>query len=612
MRTRDLIILFVCIVLAAGLLIAAGLQLDPINKQRQEMKLVMDKPENIPPSLIFTAAATGAFKGLLVDFLWIRADRLKEEGQFFDARQLAELITILQPRFASVWEFQAWNMAYNISVAIPNTQPEQRWRWIKNGYELLRDQAIDRYKLKDVALYHELAWIFQHKIGGISDDDHKYYKLQLALQMDPLLSTVDYLPSEDEDESAGELTDRDNKYFDLLAKAPDKWEDLIKDANVAEFVNALKSADEKFSDESNFVNNYLSLRQNASRYNVGAGQVIDNYRGTRILEKFDIFAKAYKLRKVWKLNPEMMRKVNQLYGPIEWDDPNTHLPMDWRLADAHAIYWAETGLEIAAQDTRRDLTTDETNTDRIVFHSLQNLFGTGKLLIFKSDAPLVNHDPSDTTNQSQAANAGLTVFLRPDLRYFNPYNDYMLKMLKKYDKDDERGAYESMQDGHRNMLKDAVFLFYQSGHRQQAQEIYDYMRKLYPLPGFNISLQQYATNRLFEKLETLGITDATKQITAILKEAWYYYAIQDDDAVAGREKEARDIYDYYQSQHEEVRVALPDFDKLKFTSMQDFRTDTQFPEYIRINMFLGRLYQNDRKIFDLLMAKAQEKAQKTE
>ncbi|MEJ2650110.1 MAG: hypothetical protein P8016_17075, partial [Sedimentisphaerales bacterium] len=498
-----------------GLLVAAGLQLDPINKQRQEMKLVMDKPENIPPSLIFTAAATGAFKGLLVDFLWIRADRLKEAGQFFDARQLAELITILQPRFASVWEFQAWNMAYNISVAIPNTQPEQRWRWVKNGYELLRDQAIDKYKLKDIALYHELARIFQHKIGGVSDDDHKYYKLQLALQMAPLLSTVDYVPSEDEGGAAGTLTGQDNKYFELLVRAPKSWQDILEDPNIVQFVNALKAADEKFSDENNFVDNYLSLRQNASRYNVDAAQVIDDYRGTRVLEKFDIFSKAYKLRKVWKLEPEMMRKVNQLYGPVEWDDPNTHLPMDWRLADTHAIYWAEKGLEIAAQDTSRDLTASETNTDRIVFHSLQNLFRTGKLLVFKSEAPLVNRDPSDTTNQSQSSNAGLMVFLRPDLRYYNPYNDYMLKMLKKYDKDTERGAYDSMEDGHRNMLKNAVFLFYQSGHRQQAQEIYDYMRKLYPLPEFDVSLQQYATNRLFEELQSLGKTDAVEQITAI-------------------------------------------------------------------------------------------------
>src|SRR4030042_4765042 len=173
MRLRDATVIFICIFLAAVLFTIAGSRLDYINSQRAVMKLVINEPlENAPPSLAFATVAMGAFRGLVVDALWMRADNLKEQGQFFDARQLAEWITILQPRFAAVWEFQAWNMAYNISVAIPATQPDQRWRWVKNGYELLRDEAIDKYKLNNIELYRELARIFQHKIGGISDDVH--------------------------------------------------------------------------------------------------------------------------------------------------------------------------------------------------------------------------------------------------------------------------------------------------------------------------------------------------------------------------------------------------------------------------------------------------------
>jgi hypothetical protein len=143
MRLRDTIIWLVCSILAVSLLIIAGTQLDFINSQRQKMKLIINEPlENAPPSLAFATVAMGAFRGLVVDILWMRADKLKEQGQFFDAKQLAEWITTLQPRFATVWEFQAWNMAYNISVAIPDTQPQERWRWVKNGYELLRDPGI--------------------------------------------------------------------------------------------------------------------------------------------------------------------------------------------------------------------------------------------------------------------------------------------------------------------------------------------------------------------------------------------------------------------------------------------------------------------------------------
>ncbi|MHC4584731.1 MAG: hypothetical protein ACYS3N_09385 [Planctomycetota bacterium] len=78
---RDKIICFVCIVLAIGLFIGAGIQLDSINRQRQDMNLIIDTPESFPPSLAFATVATGAFRGLVVDILWMRADK----GYLMDA-----------------------------------------------------------------------------------------------------------------------------------------------------------------------------------------------------------------------------------------------------------------------------------------------------------------------------------------------------------------------------------------------------------------------------------------------------------------------------------------------------------------------------------------------
>ncbi|NLH16476.1 MAG: hypothetical protein GX455_07855, partial [Phycisphaerae bacterium] len=143
MKWRDRLIVLASAILGCGLLGLAGTRLAPLTQSRQEMGLVATTPlENAPPSLAFATVAMGAFRGLVVDVLWMRADHLKEKGLFFDAKQLAEWITTLQPRFAAVWDFHAWNMAYNISVAVPNTQWEERWRWVRNGYELLRDKAI--------------------------------------------------------------------------------------------------------------------------------------------------------------------------------------------------------------------------------------------------------------------------------------------------------------------------------------------------------------------------------------------------------------------------------------------------------------------------------------
>jgi len=559
MRGRSVIVLFLSPVLAVALLIIAGSQLDYINSQRQQMHLISNKPlENAPPALAFATVAMGAFRGLVVDILWMRADRLKEQGQFFDAKQLADWITTLQPRFASVWEFQAWNMAYNISVAIPASQPAERWRWVKNGYELLRDKGIP-LNPKTIKLYRELAWIFQHKIGAVSDDAHKYYKLQLALAMQPLLG-----PADDE-------------YFKALAQAPTTWQQIATDANVAPLINALKSSDQAFANDKSFVSNYLSLRQNPGKFAPAAFKVIDRFRGTKALEKFDIFAKAYHLRNTWKLDPVLMQKLNKTLGPVDWKHPDKHLPLDWRHPDTHAIYWAAKGFQVAG---RGSLSVGEINSDRIINHSLQNLFRNGKMFIYKAPQKTSSNFSSQAEQSPQ-----MEVFLRPDLRMFESCNKSDLARMEKYKNLKNHGTYESMQIGHRNMLKNAVLLFYQAGHKNRAQEIYDELRKLYPSDEFKVPLVAYVRKRLVDELHAIGIFDAKEMAIALLRDSYFRYALHDDDEAAARESLAKEVYDFYQSSYsDEHRINLPEFKMLRYFGLVDFLNDAQFPIDLRLSL----------------------------
>lgn len=582
MRLRDIIICSTCILLAASLLIVAGLQLDFINSQRYQMKLISNEPlENAPPSLAFATVAMGAFRGLVVDVLWMRADRLKEQGQFFDAKQLAEWITKLQPRFPSVWEFHAWNMAYNISVAIPSTQPDERWRWIKNGYELLRDQGIP-LNPKSIGLYQELARIFQHKIGSVSDDVHKYYKLQLAMAIEPLLGPAD------------------DQYFKALAEAPTEWNQIIKDANIASLVSALKSADKIFENEDRFAANYLSLRQNPGRFAPEAFRVIDDFRGTRALQKFDIFAKAHQLRSEWKLDPVLMQELNKTYGPIDFKDPNIHLPLDWRHSDTHSIYWSIKGLQVAG---KKDMQTQnemeypvaEINTDRMVYHSLQNLFRNGKIFIYETSL----QQPADNSSQ-QPPQTAKEVFLRPDLRMFEPYNKAALMILEKYIATEEYGL-NSHQTGHRNMLKNAAFSFYQAGHVKQAQRIYNQLKKLYPSDDFKGPLVTFIQKRLREELTNIGLTNAREIVQLMLRESYFFYAMRDDDEAFAREKMAKETHDHYQSAYlDENRIDLPDFKLVRYFALLDFLQDQQFSPTLRKGL-LARIKVERPEVFEQLM-----------
>src|ERR1039457_6150202 len=92
------------------------------------------------PDIVLLNTLPGGLKTAGVTYLWIQSQELKDKGRDYDAMQKAGLICKLEPHFSGVWRFQAWNMAYNISVS-KHTPPE-RWLWVYNGAKLLRDEGI--------------------------------------------------------------------------------------------------------------------------------------------------------------------------------------------------------------------------------------------------------------------------------------------------------------------------------------------------------------------------------------------------------------------------------------------------------------------------------------
>ncbi|MHC4468425.1 MAG: hypothetical protein ACYSQY_08575, partial [Planctomycetota bacterium] len=89
MKSKDWLIIVFCLILSGVLLTAASTRMASIHQAREDMGLVANASlENAPPSLAFATVAMGAFRGVIVDILWMRADTLKQEGKFFDAKQL--------------------------------------------------------------------------------------------------------------------------------------------------------------------------------------------------------------------------------------------------------------------------------------------------------------------------------------------------------------------------------------------------------------------------------------------------------------------------------------------------------------------------------------------
>ena len=167
---------------AAALLALAGALNERLLALRAERHLTQAPPTlNMPPAVAFTTVALGGFRGILADVLWMRAGTLQDEGRYFELVQLSDWIAKLQPRSAAVWAYHAWNMAYNVSALM--SDPTEKWRWVRNGIGLLRDEGMV-CNPGSARLHQELAWLFLHKLGSEADAAAGFYRERWAAEVE--------------------------------------------------------------------------------------------------------------------------------------------------------------------------------------------------------------------------------------------------------------------------------------------------------------------------------------------------------------------------------------------------------------------------------------------
>jgi len=407
----------------AGVLVAlllAGSFVQPaLTSARERLGLTEIAPlENAPPVLAFTTVALGGFRGIIANALWIRSNELEEQGKYFEAMQLADWITKLQPRMAQVWAVQAWNMAYNISVKF--TAPEDKWRWVRAGTELLRDQGL-RYNPDEALIYRELAWFFQHKMGHYLDGAHMYYKREWARAM-----------------------------ISVLGREHPNWEELINPQ----------------TDEA---------RERVRR-----------------------------LREEFKMDPEIMRQVDEEYGPLEWKLPETH-----------AIYWASVGL-LRAKDQNKD------TLRRVIYQCMDVAFQRGRLILLDDDQEL---------------------FMTPNLEILEKADQAFQEMMKLDGKTPEQ------HNGYRNFLRKAVYSLYSYTRTRQAEEWWRKLKEIYPdAVREGVSLDEWAIEMVSEDASGKDQNKTMAAVEGQLTFAFYNLALGEAEPAQTSIALAKGIWTRYMSE----------------------------------------------------------------
>ncbi|KPK84916.1 MAG: hypothetical protein AMJ81_04585, partial [Phycisphaerae bacterium SM23_33] len=104
---RDRLAQLAFLAAAAAALTAAAMLQAPIEAQRSRAGLVTvaaDEAVAKHPKIALLQVAPGGLRAALLNYLWIRSQELKEQGKFFDAQGLRDLICEMMPHFSGVWD----------------------------------------------------------------------------------------------------------------------------------------------------------------------------------------------------------------------------------------------------------------------------------------------------------------------------------------------------------------------------------------------------------------------------------------------------------------------------------------------------------------------------
>ena len=540
------------VIQAMWLLVAAALMASSaavqVRLNQRSAAYELTTPEDLArnhPQVALLNIAPGGLRAPLVTYLWITADNYKNDGRYFDAMQLADLICTFQPHFEGVWYFHAWNMAWNISAASHN--PHERWLWINNGIELLRDRGIP-LNPSSMRLYNQLAWIFYSKIGMTMDDMHMSYKQRWAAEMQHVVGA----PPEGE-------TSEVIAAFERIANAPldrdvprqgkelfqdDQRQVLLSDPQVAQYATAIEAAglgiDESFLNAYNRFSTDMLVAQTrmfapkpTDDAEKAALEIVNLPQHQDARVEVLAFIRAQLLWNRYRMDPQWMLSLMKRYN----------VPLDWRLPWPHAIYWISYGIHVTDSLELADIST--INTDRIMLGALHTLAWQGRMTY------VANPDRPD----------------EPQLNWFSDYryikaahDEYMLVISAILKTSGEKFDDNPMKNGHINFLIGAIQMLYVQHRYDQAQELLDFIKNDYRMEKhiWALSLEEFMAETITaEDLPTMDL--ARNQITSALQMGLFLLARGQQPSFRDNYTYAQKVYKAFENAPHADRVKLPPF-----------------------------------------------------
>lgn len=220
----------------------------------------------------------------------------------------------------------------------------------------------------------------------------------------------------------------------------------------------------------------------------------------------------------YKMDPVFMKQVDERYGPLEW-----------RLPEASAIYWAALGLEKARLNPTKIKADELIQLQRAIYQSMQLSFQRGKLI-------------SDPYNRSFE---------------FGPNLDIVEKVSAAYEQAmvDEPGMRNNIETAHRNLIGNAAYFLYANDRIPEALKWYRVLGEKYPnkallnnQPGSTpskISLEEFALGRIVEDVSETSRDRVTAVLVGHARTGYRMLVLGDRKKFEGLRQLSRMLHDTY-------------------------------------------------------------------
>lgn len=143
-----------------------------LSQLRTQYNLAQAELGEIDPASETMKLATLGMRGVAANILWIWANHYKKVEDWDKLELTVQQIIRLQPNFLEVWDFQAHNLSYNVSVEFDDYR--MRYQWVKKGIDFLI--LGTHYNRQEPGLLNQVGWYTGQKVGR-SDEQTQFRRM---------------------------------------------------------------------------------------------------------------------------------------------------------------------------------------------------------------------------------------------------------------------------------------------------------------------------------------------------------------------------------------------------------------------------------------------------